>query len=61
MRKALLDLMTVSDLLAAEEKMVLEDGGSGWGSGCLASRHCGILLECKFGVEEVGAAGLLKS
>ena len=40
--------------------MVLEEGGSGWGSGCLASRHCGILQECKFGLEEVGAAGLVK-
>ena len=58
MRKALLDLMTVSDIPTAEEKMVLGNGGSSWGSGCLANRHCGILLECKFGMEEVGAAGL---
>ena len=57
MRKALLDLITVSDI-PAEEKMVLGNGGSSWDSGCLVNRLCGILLECKFGMEEVGAAGL---
>ena len=41
--------------------MGLEDGGSGWGDQCLATRHCGKLLQCNFGVEEGGAAGMLKS
>ena len=40
--------------------MGLEDGGGGWGAHCLATRHCGYLLQCHFGHEEVGAAGLLK-
>ena len=40
--------------------MGLEDGGSGLGDHCLATRHCGQLLQCHFGLEEVGAAGLLK-
>ena len=57
MRKALLDLITVSDI-PAEEKMVLGNGGSSWGSGCLANRFCGILLECKFAMAGVGGAGL---
>ena len=56
MRKALLDLITVSDIPA--EEMVLVNGGSSWGYGCLAHRHCGMLLECKFTMEEVGGAGL---
>ena len=57
MRKALLDLLTVSDI-PAEKKMVLENGGSSWGYSCLADRHCGMLLQCKFAMEEVGGAGL---
>ena len=57
MRRALLDLITVSDI-PARRKMVLGIGGSSWGSGCLADRHCGALLDCKFAMEEVGAAVL---
>ena len=46
--------------LQKEKGMGLEDGGSGLGGHCLATRHCGQLLQCHFGHEEVGAAGLLK-
>ena len=58
-RRAFLDLL-LFQTPAKGKGMGLEDGGSGLGGHCLATRHCGQLLQCHFGQEEVGAAGLLK-